>query len=139
MSTFKARPDAVFVLESAAWPAFLIDAGGTIRRANQSAIGLFGPMLEGDSTSLSALWAEESETAEQFLARWERAATAVVGVSEIGATFQPSICKVGVLLSAAGSCAVRVVDSPGFSSIQLSDQSTGATKPPDAVRTAARS
>src|SRR5207237_4905987 len=47
-------------------------------KANQAAIGLFGPKLESDSTMLSAIWAEEGESAEQFLARWERSTPAVV-------------------------------------------------------------
>ncbi len=38
----------------------------------------------------------------------------------------------------SGSLAVSSVDSPGVSSIQLSDQKTGAIRPPDCVRAAAR-
>lgn len=72
------KSDSVFLLESAAWPAFLVDGGGTVRKANQAAIGLFGTMLEGETTMLSALWAEPAESAEQFLARWERSTPAVV-------------------------------------------------------------
>ena len=68
----------------------------------------------------------------------QRAATSAVGVSEIGATFQPSTWTTGVVFSPSGRCAVSVVDSPGVSSIQLSDQKTGAISPPDAVLTAAR-
>ncbi len=78
------KSDSVFLLESAAWPAFLVDAGGTIRKANQAAIALFGSKLETDSTMLSALWAEEGEPPEQFLARCERSAATVVPLKLLG-------------------------------------------------------
>ncbi len=62
-----------FPLENAGWPAFLVDASGVIRRANQSAVGFFGPVLEGRSPLLSSIWSPENETtAEVFLARWGR-------------------------------------------------------------------
>ena len=53
------KSDVSFQLESAAWPAFLVEAGGTIRYANQAAVAFFGPKLEGEGLSLSALWAEQ--------------------------------------------------------------------------------
>jgi signal transduction histidine kinase len=71
--------DTVFLLDSAAWPAFLVESSGTIRRANQAAIQCFGPRLEGESCSLAALWCEENGgTAEQFLAQWDRAPAPLV-------------------------------------------------------------
>jgi len=86
-----------FQLDSAAWPAFVVELGGTIRHANQAALTLFGPKLEGEGLSLSALWAEPSETAEQFLARWERSAASVVPLRYLGkggtvVTFATYIC-----------------------------------------------
>ena len=66
------KSDISFQLENAAWPAFVVEAGGTIRHANTAAVSFFGPKLEGEGISLSALWAEPKETADQFLARWER-------------------------------------------------------------------
>jgi hypothetical protein len=72
------KSDVTFLLENAAWPAFVVEAGGTIRHANQAAIGFFGPKLEGETPSLAALWSEATETSEQFLAGWERSATAVL-------------------------------------------------------------
>lgn len=72
------KTDVTFPLENAAWPAFVVETAGTIRHANQAAVGFFGPKLEGETPSLAALWAESGETAEQFLARWERSATAVI-------------------------------------------------------------
>lgn len=70
------KSDVTFQLESALWPAFVVEAGGTIRYANQAAVDFFGPKLEGESLSLSALFAEQDETAEQFIARWERSPVA---------------------------------------------------------------
>src|SRR6266478_3702585 len=80
----RTKSDTVFLLASAAWPAFLVDGGGTIRHANQAAIELFGPKLETDSTMLSALWAEQTESSEQFLARCERSGPAVVPLKLLG-------------------------------------------------------
>src|SRR5260221_9877400 len=72
------------MLENAAWPAFLVDDWGIIRKANQAAIALFGAKLESDATMLSALWAEETESAEQFLTRWERSTAAVAPLRLLG-------------------------------------------------------
>src|SRR5882672_552965 len=90
--------DISFQLETAAWPAFVVEAGGTIRHANQAAISFFGPKLEGEGLSLSALWAEQRETAEQFLARWERSAAAIIPIKYHGkggsvAAFATYICS----------------------------------------------
>jgi two-component system cell cycle sensor histidine kinase/response regulator CckA len=71
--------DLVFTLENAGWPALLVDEAGTIRRANQTAVKAFGTALEGEATSLSAIWTPENRvTPEQFLATWERTPTAAV-------------------------------------------------------------
>src|SRR5437867_1012171 len=68
------KSDVVFALENAGWPALLIDSASTICRANQMAVKLFGAALEGTSPLLSAIWSpENSATAEEFLAVWERA------------------------------------------------------------------
>src|SRR6266545_3665371 len=92
------KSDVAFQLESAAWPAFVVEAGGTIRYANQAAVAFFGPKLEGEGLSLSALWAEQKETAEQFLAHWERAPSTVMPIKYHGkggtvATFATYICS----------------------------------------------
>ena len=39
------KSDIAFQLENAAWSAFVVEAGGTIRHANQSAVNFFGPKL----------------------------------------------------------------------------------------------
>lgn len=73
------KSDFVFALENAGWPALLVDGASTILRANQAAVKLFGPALEGASPLLSAIWApENSANPEAFLAHWERAPAASV-------------------------------------------------------------
>lgn len=92
------KSDLTFQLENAAWPAFVVEAGGTIRYANQAAVDFFGPKLEGESLALSALWADSTESAELFLARWERSPSATLQLRYHGkggtvATFETFICS----------------------------------------------
>jgi signal transduction histidine kinase len=66
------KPEVVFGLENAAWPAVLVNASGGISVTNASAKSLFGPALGGEAASLAAIWvAENGGTAVDFLARWE--------------------------------------------------------------------
>ena len=75
------KPDVVFALENAGWPALLVDSASTICRANPAAVKLFGAALEGASPLLSAIWsAENQRTAEQFLAQWERSPAGMVSL-----------------------------------------------------------
>jgi signal transduction histidine kinase len=90
--------DEVFVLENAGWPALLVNDAGTIVRANQAAVKLFGPALEGGAPLLSSIWAAENGSgADQFLAQWERSpspeASLKFRVKGGGVnTFQVSVC-----------------------------------------------
>ena len=67
------KPEVEFVLEHAGWPALLVDAGARFcarirRRSRRSAPSSRALPL------LSAIWATENgNTADQFLAQWERA------------------------------------------------------------------
>ncbi len=71
--------DEVFALENAGWPALLVNNAGTILRANQAAVKIFGPALEHGGTLLSSIWASENgSSAEQFIAQWERSPAASV-------------------------------------------------------------
>ena len=73
--------DIVFALENAGWPVLLVDGSNVLRRANAAAIKLFGPVLEGSSPGLSAIWSpENSGAADQFFASWERAPAPTVGL-----------------------------------------------------------
>ena len=75
------KPDLVFTLEHAGWPALLVDGAGVVYRANHAAVRTFGPALEGSSPRLLAIWSPENTvTAEQFLAQWERSPSTVVAV-----------------------------------------------------------
>ncbi len=68
------KSEQVFALEHAAWPALLVHSSSTICRANAAALQAFTPALGGASPLLSAIWSRENgQTAEQFLAGWERA------------------------------------------------------------------
>ncbi len=70
------KPEVVFGLESAAWPALLVSASGSILRANTAATNVFGPALSGESPALSAIWSPDNGgTDGQFLMLWEQAPT----------------------------------------------------------------
>ena len=65
------KPEIVFGLESAAWPAMLVNAGCTILRANMSAVSTFGVAIASESPPLSAIWSPENNGApEDFFKRW---------------------------------------------------------------------
>jgi two-component system, cell cycle sensor histidine kinase and response regulator CckA len=89
--------EIVFGLESAAWPALLVDPRGVIVRANASALNVFGEPLKAASPPLSSVWsADNAENAEQFLLRWDQSpsATALLKFQVSGQTveFLTSIC-----------------------------------------------
>jgi two-component system cell cycle sensor histidine kinase/response regulator CckA len=66
------KPDVVFILENAGWPALLLDGTGVILRANPAAVKIFGPALDSATPLLSAIWsAENGTTPEQFFAQQE--------------------------------------------------------------------
>lgn len=68
------KSDVIFDFERAAWPVLLVDGAGTVVRANQLALNLFGPALAGETGSLAALWLNDNcITAEKFLKDGETA------------------------------------------------------------------
>jgi signal transduction histidine kinase len=70
------KPEVVFGLESAAWPALLLNAGGVVLRTNTAATNTFGTALACESPQLSAIWSPENgKTPEEFFARWEQSPT----------------------------------------------------------------
>ena len=73
------KPEVVFGLENAAWPALLLDAGSVVLRANAAAVSTFGSALAGEAPALSAIWSPENgATPEHFFARWEHSPAATV-------------------------------------------------------------
>ena len=82
MTTFQTKLDVALLLESAAWPALLVDPGGIIRRANNAAIELFGNGLHGASTSiLSILSGETQSEPAKYLIQLERSASAAMALN----------------------------------------------------------
>ena len=92
------KSDNTFILEHAGWPALIVDGSGLVRHANEAAVALFGPKLEGETMSLSALLAEGSEPAEQLLARCERQATASVTLKFLPKARTAMDCPVSICL-----------------------------------------
>jgi two-component system, cell cycle sensor histidine kinase and response regulator CckA len=67
------KPEVVFGLEGALWPALLLNAGSVVLRANPVAAAMFGNVLAGEAPALSAIWSpENSGTPEGFFTRWEQ-------------------------------------------------------------------
>lgn len=67
------KADVLAVLESAAWPALLVDGSSRIVRANQQAATVFGQVVVGEGPMLAAIWAPANAVkADQFLASLAR-------------------------------------------------------------------
>ena len=67
------KPDVVFGLEGAAWPALLLDPGCRVLRANSAATGVFGATISAAAAPLSVIWpAENGMTPEQFFGHWQK-------------------------------------------------------------------
>ncbi|HTY86909.1 MAG TPA: ATP-binding protein [Candidatus Acidoferrum sp.] len=67
------KPEIIFGLESAAWPAMLVNASCVVLRANAAATTTFSAALVGDAPSLSLIWAPANGVSpEEFFARWEQ-------------------------------------------------------------------
>lgn len=67
------KSDLSFLLENASWPVLLVEEAGTIRRANQEAINVFGSIVEGEKPLVAAIWgAGNNQSAGEFLGVAER-------------------------------------------------------------------
>jgi signal transduction histidine kinase len=92
------KPEVVFGLEGAAWPALLVNASGRLFRANATALAIFGPSIGGNASQLAQFWSPENGgTDAQFLMLWEQAPTAVADLKfrvATGATvkFTVAVC-----------------------------------------------
>jgi hypothetical protein len=55
------KPEVVFGLENAAWPALLVNAGGAVLRANtRRRSKRFGAALAGEMPAVAAIWSPEN-------------------------------------------------------------------------------
>ncbi|MGO8696559.1 MAG: ATP-binding protein [Limisphaerales bacterium] len=63
------RRETDFVLERAAWPAMLLEEGGSIRRANQAARRMFGFSSKGGTLDLAGIWDPSNEVSPENLLR----------------------------------------------------------------------
>jgi two-component system cell cycle sensor histidine kinase/response regulator CckA len=92
------KPEVVFGLENAAWPALLVNAGGQILLVNAAAKNAFGAALNGLPAPLAAIWAPENSGAPaDFLARWEQSPVATIllkfkAANGAATPFTTSIC-----------------------------------------------
>lgn len=70
------KPEFVFSLENASWPALLVDSSATIRKASEGAKTAFGGNFDAEPTLAGSIWAKENDlTAEQFIAKLARQPT----------------------------------------------------------------
>ena len=91
------KPEIVFGLESAPWPALLVDANGVVVRGNAAATAAFGGVLSGDAPLLSAIWPPENGmTAVDFLQRWEQSPTPVVNLKFRAPNGPMAACTVSI-------------------------------------------
>ena len=85
------KPEVVFGLENAVWPALLVNAAGVVMRTNAAAAGVFGAALAGDAPKLTAVWSPENGVAaEDFLTMWEQTPSATTDLKFRTANGSPS-------------------------------------------------
>ena len=73
------KPEVVFGLENALWPALLVNPVGAVMLSNGAAKTAFGTALGGTSPLLSAIWAPENGvTTTDFLKYWQQSPTAAL-------------------------------------------------------------
>ncbi len=76
------KPEVVFGLDHAAWPAMLVNASGAVLLANAAAKALFGTRLDGNPAELAAIWSPANgPAAADFPAWWEQAQTTPLDLS----------------------------------------------------------
>jgi two-component system cell cycle sensor histidine kinase/response regulator CckA len=91
------KPEVVFGLENAVWPAVLVNTGGGVSLTNAAAKNVFGSALTSDTANLAAVWAPENGgSAADFLARWEQspAAAGILKFRTAGGAVTPFLTTV---------------------------------------------
>lgn len=67
------KPEVVFGLDNAGWPALLVNAGGAVLMSNAAAKSLFGTALNGNPAELGTIWSPaNASSAAGFLEMWEK-------------------------------------------------------------------
>jgi two-component system cell cycle sensor histidine kinase/response regulator CckA len=73
------KPEVVFGLDNATWPALLVSSGGAVLLANAAARTLFGPALNSDHAEISAIWAPSNGVQPMaYLGSWEKSSVTPV-------------------------------------------------------------
>ncbi len=73
------KPEVVFGLENALWPALLVKPAGAVMLSNGEAKSTFGTALGGTAPLLSAIWAPENGvTPTDFLKYWQQSPSAAL-------------------------------------------------------------
>jgi len=81
------KPEVIFALEGAAWPALLVAGNGAILMSNPAARETFAGSLEGEPPQLASIWAPENgNSAGVFLEQWEAKPTPVLPLKFRGPT-----------------------------------------------------
>lgn len=75
------RQELFASFDNAAWPVLWIDGSGTVLRANNAAVQLFGQGLASGTARLSVLWLPSNPIPpEQFLLQWTRSPSPTVSL-----------------------------------------------------------
>lgn len=123
------KADVLAVLESAAWPALLVDGSGRIVRANQQAATVFGQVVVGEGPMLAAIWAPANAVkADQFLAGLAR--------TPVSATELKFLVKGGQTQSCAVLVTSGVAEGQKFVLLQVPPVPVAAPAPPSTASAA---
>ena len=93
------KPEVIFGLENATWPALLVNTAGAVTLANAAAKNVFGPALAASPAQLASIWSPENGGgATEFVSLWLRspAASSILKFKTSGgatATFTTAICQ----------------------------------------------
>lgn len=93
------KPEVVFGLENATWPALLVNTAGAVTLANTAAKNIFGAALTGSAAQLATIWSPENGGgATEFVSLWQKSPAAVSTLkfktsSGATGTFTAAICQ----------------------------------------------
>ena len=93
------KPEVVFGLENATWPALLVNTAGAVMLANAAAKNVFGVAVTASPAQLAAIWSPENGGgATEFVSLWLQSPAAVTTLkfktsSGAMATYTTAICQ----------------------------------------------